>query len=235
MRALFVIFWCLPAIAGWSHAFNGDWQCISYFQDITRMNHDLPGDTESFAAIENLQINGNAMYVFEYPCQYLGTNVLYQSKGQWMYKDEDNQIKFVSIKHDTLTISDEPPFGTRTKIFIRDTLDPKMVQSLIAGKINPSCVAGDWHVVYSENCCYGSFLQYEYPYDVQDTIHLDSVITSACYSSGIYVVIKVDGVYQKCSVDCSYDFVVQREALRLTPINSKKGKTSILYRRCEEY
>lgn len=226
---------CLPAIAGWSHNFNGDWQCISNTRDLSGMAYESLDPIESHAAIENLRISGHTMHVFEYPCQYLGEKYLYQSDGKWIYKDAPDDYKILNLKNDTLFMTDLfRLMGSTTKMYVRDTLDPTVIQSLIAGKLNPSCLAGDWHVVYSENCCYWSFLQYEYPYDVQDTIHLDSVITSACYSGGKYVVIEVDGVKQKCSVDCSYDFVVEKEALRLTPVSSKKGKTEILYRRCDE-
>jgi len=233
IRSFLIVLALCITIAAPAHDFDGDWQCISNTRYFSGMGHESADPIESYAAIENLQISRNTIYIFEYPCQYMGSRSLYQSEGTWMYKNAQDDYKVLDLKNDTLTITDLFSLGGTTKIYVRDTLDPEITKSLIAGKLNPTCITGDWYVVYSESCCYGSFMEYKYPYALEDTIHLDSAIGSTCYSGGKYVMIKVDGVNLECSVDCSYDFVVEREALRLTPINSKKGSVEILYRRCE--
>jgi hypothetical protein len=217
-----------------SSSCNGDWQCVSRGRDISGLAHESASDWESYAAIGNLQISGNKIEFFEYPCQYLGAKTLTKEDSAWTFIEGFDEVRRLSVRNDTLFITSGLLIGGMQEAYIRDTMNAEVVASLRSGILNPTCLAGKWYVVREEWCCYGSQMIYEYPYKLTDTIHLDSSLAGASYADQKYVVIKVDGRMQKCSVSYTFDFAVGQQSLWLTPLSSRKGKQPVLYRRSNE-
>jgi hypothetical protein len=238
MRALIAFVFCFTSISAFagSEQFNGDWRCVSSERDVGGMATEAVEEDGilSYVPIGHLQIKNGIMYMFDYPCQYLGYHTLFRSDSAWCFR-EDEELRQMDMHKDTLVVTSRMMFiGSLTRMYVRDTLDPAVLKSLRAGILNPSCMGGDWYVVREEWCCYGTQMVYQYPYALADTVHLDSVLTGDSYAGKRHVVISVDGKRRRCKVEYSYDSFVNSYSLWLTPVNSPKGRTRILYRRCEE-
>lgn len=158
---------------------------------------------KTYSSDKHWVIRSNKLSIIAWPCSRYEQHTVELSGINLRFIPTDStswsEVYTLSFSHDTLLAKSLFP-GSSTHYFVRDQLPAAQLNELLAGKINPQCLYGDWEIPVGEVSVPYDSIVVGYPFKLPAELHIKASNLHWYWANERFY-LKVDGVKRPFKVN----------------------------------